>query len=45
MQFGEMPYFFNTPHVFKKIGEMQPGEMQFGEMPHTHKKLKKFSLL
>jgi len=30
MQSGEMPYFFNTPHAFKKIGEMQ-----FGEMPHT----------
>jgi len=26
-----MPHFFNTPHAFKKIGEMQ-----FGEMPHTH---------
>jgi len=25
-----MPHFFNTPHAFKKIGEMQ-----FGEMPHT----------
>jgi hypothetical protein len=35
-QFGEMPHFFNTPHAFKKIGEMQSGEMQFGEMPHTH---------
>jgi len=22
MQFGEMPHFFNTPHAFKKIGEM-----------------------
>jgi len=31
-----MPHFFNTPHAFKKIGETQPGEMQFGEMPHTH---------
>jgi len=35
MQFGEMPHFFNTPHAFKKIGETQPGEIQFGEMPHT----------
>jgi len=34
MQLGEMPQFFNTPHAFKN-GEMQPGEMQFGEMPHT----------
>jgi len=25
-----MPHFFNTPHAFKKIGEMQ-----FGEMSHT----------
>jgi len=25
-----MPHFFNTPHAFKKIGEMQSGEM-----PHT----------
>ncbi|KAG4101717.1 hypothetical protein H8356DRAFT_1654009 [Neocallimastix lanati (nom. inval.)] len=32
-----MPHFFNTPHAFKKIGETQPGEMQFGEMPHTLK--------
>ena len=23
------------PHAFKKIGETQPGEMQFGEMRHT----------
>jgi len=30
MQLGEMPHFFNTPHAFKKNGEMQPGEM-----PHT----------
>jgi len=22
LQFGEMPHFFNTPHAFKKIGEM-----------------------
>ena len=29
-------HIFNTPHTFKKIGETQPGEMQFGEMPHTH---------
>jgi len=35
MQHGELPHFFNTPHAFKKIGETQPGEMQFGEMPHT----------
>jgi len=28
-------YFFNTPHAFKKIGEKQPGQMQFGEMHHT----------
>jgi len=35
LQFGEMPHFFNTPHAFKKIGEMQSDEMQFGEMPHT----------
>jgi len=27
-----MPHFFNTPHAFKKIGEMQSGEMQFGEL-------------
>jgi len=35
LQFGEMPHFSNTPHAFKKIGEMQSDEMQFGEMPHT----------
>ncbi|KAL6618113.1 hypothetical protein LY90DRAFT_668143 [Neocallimastix californiae] len=33
-----MPHFFNTPHAFKKIGEMQSSEMQFGEMPHTPSK-------
>jgi len=33
-----MPHFFNTPHAFKKNGEMQSSEMQFGEMPHTHNK-------
>jgi len=30
-----MPHFFNTPHAFKKIGEMQSGEKQFGQMHHT----------
>jgi len=37
MQLDEMPHFFNTPHAFKKIGEMQ-----FGEMPHTLIILKNF---
>jgi len=27
LQFGKMPHFFNMPHAFKKIGEMQPGKM------------------
>jgi len=30
LQFDEMHHIFNTPHAFKKIGEMQ-----FGEMPHS----------
>jgi len=39
-----MPHFFNTPHAFKKFGEVQPDEMKFGEMPHTpEKKIMVFS--